>query len=169
MDNRWCGHGDSGDIFLRPGEFYFGGCDVRIRTLLGSCVAITMWHPQRRIGGLCHYPLAERRRREVGEGPDGRYAEKALLLIMHELEKYVSRPGDYVVKLFGGADQFPCRPKPNGGVPERDIDAGRRLLRHCGFTINTEHLRGTGHRNVVFDLASGGVWVKHSVSLLEAE
>ncbi|MBL8511280.1 MAG: chemotaxis protein CheD, partial [Betaproteobacteria bacterium] len=50
------------DIFLQPGEFYFGDADTRIRTLLGSCVSITMWHPTRRIGGMCHYMLPTRGR-----------------------------------------------------------------------------------------------------------
>src|SRR5439155_18563598 len=42
------------EIFLQPGEWYFGDADTRIRTLLGSCVAITMWHPRRCLGGMCH-------------------------------------------------------------------------------------------------------------------
>ena len=40
------------EIFLQPGDFYFGGADTRIRTILGSCVSITMWHPTRLIGGM---------------------------------------------------------------------------------------------------------------------
>jgi len=34
------------EIFLHQGEVYFGDRDTRIRTVLGSCVAITMWHPE---------------------------------------------------------------------------------------------------------------------------
>ena len=45
------------DVFLLPGEFHFGDQDDRIITLLGSCVAITLWHPEKRIGGMCHYML----------------------------------------------------------------------------------------------------------------
>lgn len=44
-------------VTLQPGEFHFGGANTRIQTLLGSCVAITLWHPIRRIGGMCHYML----------------------------------------------------------------------------------------------------------------
>jgi hypothetical protein len=48
-----------------------------LRTLLGSCVAITLWHPTRRIGGMCHFLLPERKRR-TNEPPDGRYGDEAV-------------------------------------------------------------------------------------------
>jgi chemotaxis protein CheD len=50
------------DIFLRPGDCYFGGQNTSIRTVLGSCVSMTFWHPQLRVGGMCHYMLPKRNR-----------------------------------------------------------------------------------------------------------
>ncbi len=44
-------------VVLRPGDFHFGGGHTRISTLLGSCVSITLWHPRRLIGGMCHYMM----------------------------------------------------------------------------------------------------------------
>ncbi len=38
------------DVFLQPGEHFVGDADCRIRTLLGSCVSITLWHATRRLG-----------------------------------------------------------------------------------------------------------------------
>ncbi|MDO8775427.1 MAG: chemotaxis protein CheD, partial [Burkholderiaceae bacterium] len=72
------------DIFLQPGEVYFGGRDTRIRTLLGSCVAITMWHPGMLAGGMCHYmlPGAPTGRRGA---LDGRYADEAMELMLCEI------------------------------------------------------------------------------------
>ena len=43
-------------ISLLPGELYFGQRHL-LKTLLGSCVAITLWHPQRQLGGMCHFLL----------------------------------------------------------------------------------------------------------------
>ena len=42
------------DVFLQPGDIHFGGADTRIRTVLGTCVAISLWHPVRQIGGMSH-------------------------------------------------------------------------------------------------------------------
>ncbi|MDX1678888.1 MAG: chemotaxis protein CheD, partial [Arsukibacterium sp.] len=49
------------DIFLQPGEFYFADEPCCIRTILGSCVAITMWHPRLKIGGMGHCMLPSRK------------------------------------------------------------------------------------------------------------
>ena len=73
------------EIFLQPGEFYFGDEKTRIRTLLGSCVAIVLWHPKLRIGGMCHYMLPHSPRERHGQPLDGRYAEDAMHMFMREL------------------------------------------------------------------------------------
>lgn len=152
------------DIFLQPGEFYFGDPETRIRTLLGSCVAITLWHPRLRIGGMCHYLLPMRRGRLPGAQPDGRYAEDAIKLFMDELHQSGSWQADYEVKMFGGGDQFPGHVKAGANsVHNNNIRAGRSLLKQHGFTIKAEHLGGTGHRNVIFDVWSGQVWMQHVV------
>ena len=42
------------EVYLPPGGFHFGDEDTRIRTLLGSCVAmITLWHPRFRASAAC--------------------------------------------------------------------------------------------------------------------
>lgn len=56
---------------LLAGQLYFGTQAGTVRTLLGSCVALVLWHPQRRIGAMCHYLLPGRQRRDGS--PDARF------------------------------------------------------------------------------------------------
>jgi chemotaxis protein CheD len=150
------------DIFLQPGDFYFGDHETRIRTLLGSCIAITLWHPRLRIGGMCHYLLPMHRGRAEKRELDGRYAEDAMMMFMHELHQSGTWAHDYEVKMFGGGNQFPAHHKTGPfTVPHTNIDIGRSLLKHHGFKIKAEHLGDTGHRNVIFDVWSGHVWLQH--------
>lgn len=148
------------DIFLQPGEFYFGERDTRIRTLLGSCVAITLWHAQRRIGGMCHYMLPTRRG-DRSEQPDGKYADEAVQLFQREIAASGTRAGDYQAKLFGGGQMFAAVP---GGhytdVSSKNMQAGRALLTGLGLHVTAEDLGGNGHRQIIFDIASGDVWVR---------
>lgn len=74
------------EIVLQPGEFFFGQDDTIIRTHLGSCVAITMWHPEQKRGGMCHYMLPSRGHND--DGLDGRYADEAIQLFINEISKY---------------------------------------------------------------------------------
>lgn len=150
------------DIFLNPGEFYFGNKETRIRTVLGSCVAITLWHPRLKIGGMCHYMLPSCNNCERRPKPDGRYADNAMELFLRELDKTNTQPADYEVKIFGGGDQFPDHVQRLViSLPCNNITIGRRLLTQYGFSITAEHLGGTGHRNLIFDVGSGEVWLKH--------
>jgi chemotaxis protein CheD len=160
------------DVVLEPGQFHFGANDLRIGTLLGSCVAITMWHPRFRVGGMCHYLLPSRGSRpsldEDGTAAedqpelDGRYGDEALEMFMREIERVGTFPEDYQAKLFGGGDQFPGQ--RTGGainVPARNVDAGQRLLADYGLQVSAKHVGGSGPRQIVLDLSNGHVWVRH--------
>jgi chemotaxis protein CheD len=148
------------DINLAPGEFYFGGGRKRIHTLLGSCVAITMWHPQRSIGGMCHYLLATRGLSQ--RLTQGHYADEAVQLFLHAIDKASTRPREYEVKLFGGGDMFHVQGQRAGliNVSHSNIERGAQLLLEHGFTIKSSDLGGTSHRKIYLELWNGDVWVQ---------
>ena len=152
------------EIFLQPGDFYFGDEKTRIRTLLGSCVAITLWHPKERIGGMCHYMLPQRPRHNHSHVLDGRYAEDAMQMFMNELRHSKTRPNEYQVKLFGGGSMFErlAHHKDNVDISQRNVEFGQNLIPQYGFKISGEDLGGKGHRNVILDVWNGDVWVKHA-------
>lgn len=147
-------------VVLKPGKFFFSDQPVRVSTLLGSCVAITMWHPRLRIGGICHFMLPYAMGREA-VGLEGKYADDALRLFLGRIRAHGTRPQDYQVRLFGGGRQI-CGLTADvaGSVGRRNIDAGRRLLGGNGFSICGEDLADSGYRKLVFDLAHGTVEVK---------
>ena len=149
------------DIFLQPGDFYFGDKNTRIRTLLGSCVSITLWHPKKHIGGMCHYMLPTNKRQKHNDQLDGKYAEDAMHLFMHEIKLAHTHPQEYEVKIFGGGNQFPTQDQRVFSVSDQNVAIGRKLLAQHGLAIKSEHMGGDGHRNIIFNLWSGDVWVKH--------
>lgn len=154
------------EIFLQPGDHYFGDRNTRIRTVLGSCVSITFWHPRLLVGGMCHYMLpsrdSERRSSVAGAWPDGRYADEAMELLMREIDAAGASHREYQVKLFGGGNMFPdARKKTDGHVGERNVEMARMLVTRHGFSCAAEHLGGIGHRNIIFDIWNGDVWVRH--------
>ncbi|MFI5841311.1 chemotaxis protein CheD [Catenuloplanes sp. NPDC051500] len=147
------------EVVLNPGEFYFGGADTRIHTLLGSCVSITLWHPRRQVGGMCHYMLPTRRLPGTLHRLDGRYADHAVRMFLHEIERQGTRPSEYVARMFGGGNQFPPAQR-RGRAPDiaRDnIAAGLALLDRHGFHLAETHLGGRGARRLTFDIATGDV------------
>ena len=149
-------------VFLNPGDFCFAGDGTRIRTLLGSCVSITLWHPRLHIGGMCHYMVPNRRRQADPHELDGRYADEAMQLFLRELDRCGTRPQEYEVKMFGGGNQFPGTPHVAAlDIPGDNVAVGLRLLEQYGFHLTSRHLGGQGPRHIVFDLSTGNVWLKH--------
>jgi chemotaxis protein CheD len=149
------------DVFLGPGDLYFGDASTRIRTLLGSCVAVTLWHPRARLGGMCHFVVPRRRDRGGDDPLSGHYADEAFALLLNEIRSTATRPQDYQVKMFGGGNQFSGRPDPTLDVAARNVEAGLELLALHELRLASMHLGGTGHRQVVLDVWSGDVWVRH--------
>lgn len=150
-------------VILNPGDYHFGGGHTRIATLLGSCVSITVWHPRRRIGGMCHYMLAERRvnaRHSTHDMLDGRYADDAMTLLIQDMVAAGSRPSEYEAKLFGGGNMFNIERKGDAmHVGFRNILRGRELLAANKISLVAEHVGGNGRRKLYMDLHSGHVWL----------
>ena len=154
------------EVFLQPGDYYFGGRDTRIRTLLGSCVSMTFWHPRLLVGGMCHYMLPKRGIKfSTGDwpAPDGHYADEAIALLLKEIDAIGASHREYQVKLFGGGNMFPDTHKNRmTHIGIQNVQAARRLAKQYGFSCVSEHLGDIGHRNVIFEVWSGDVWIKHS-------
>lgn len=148
-------------VFLNPGEYFVGDARHRIRTLLGSCVSITLWHPEKRIGAMSHFLLSERSSKVIGP-LDARYGKEALSLMLTDLARHGINPSDCLAKIFGGGDMFPQHSgMANAGqVGRRNGEAARGLLEAQGIRVSSESLFGVGHRKIMFDVNSGHVWAR---------
>jgi chemotaxis protein CheD len=144
------------DIVLMPGEMYFGGRAASIRTLLGSCLSITLWHPQKKIGGMCHFLLPARQRR-AGEALDGRYGDEAMEAMVDMLSLTGTRPSEYSAHLYGGADTMPDGGGLRFNVGERNIEQGWKLVDHYGFQLEGIDVGEDVPRTVTLTLATGEV------------
>ena len=146
------------EVYLKPGDFCFGDGQLRITTLLGSCISIILWHPLLAHGGMCHYMLPARRGAYVK--PDGKYGNEAMELFMLELKKRRTVPRQYEVKVYGGGNMFGS--SSNGmDVGRRNIEMAHELLNHHGFNVVDDHVGKFGHRKVAFDVWSGEVRLIH--------
>ncbi len=142
-----------GVITLLPGQMYFGA-GVKLKTLLGSCVALTLWHPARRIGGMCHYMLPSRARRG-GETLDGRYGDEAVEFMVQAIAKAGARTADFIAHLYGGADTMPDNSNFKFSVGERNIELGWSLVDRYGFQLDGVDVGDNVPRTVTLDIDTG--------------
>lgn len=147
------------DIFLQPGELFVADAGFQIRTILGSCVSITLWHPAARLGGLSHFLLPTRGKKVQEREWDGRYGDEALFLMIKDLNAAGVDHQQCQAKIFGGGNMFPGHSQASRiQVGLRNGEAARSLLQHHGIGVVTESLYGDGHRQIIFNVSNGEVW-----------
>lgn len=144
--------------YLKPGEIYFGDDAGVVRTLLGSCVAVTLWHARLGYGGMCHVVLPSA---TTGEGhADPRYAEGAMAYFLRCIHRVGTRCGDYEVGLYGGGVMFSGRSlTPQFDIGRRNVEAMEQQLRRHGFVLTDRRVGGGIYRSLSFDLRRGEVQV----------
>lgn len=142
------------DIFLLPGDYFVGDGQHRVRTVVGSCVAVTLWHPQQRVGAMAHFLLPGYQRRRSGQ-PSATYGVDAVPLMVDGLQRLNVPLRECQAKVFGGGAMF-------GELMRRDVgrqngDCALALLREQGIAVVSESLFGEGHRQVIFNVRNGDV------------
>ena len=146
------------EVYLQPGEIGAGDANHVFKTLLGSCVSITLWHPTRKIGAMSHFLLPTRGGASSGR-LDGRYADEAISLMWRHMLRLGAVPTECQAKIFGGGRMFSSEAQPGAiAVGRRNGDEARELLRARGIQVVAEDLFGYGHRKLVFDVSNGDVW-----------
>lgn len=150
-------------IFLYPGEFAFAGAGVHLHTLLGSCISITLWHPQKKIGGMCHFMLPEHPKvRALNNKPNGRYAPDAMALFRKAVTKQKTHITEYQAKIFGGGNMTRIAGENvDETIGTKNAAAAMQLLMQEGVEILVAHVGEFSYRRIVFDISTGAVWVKH--------
>lgn len=150
------------DIYLRPGEISFGKYNYRFRTLLGSCVAIVLWHPTLKIGGMSHTILPYKKvNQSIDSNLLGKYADQAIDYFESEAKKFKTLLSDYQAKLFGGANLLDSVSSQEFNIGEQNIHYIKLILQKKNIPIIAEDLGGNNHRKIYFTVWDGEVWLEN--------
>jgi chemotaxis protein CheD len=167
------------DIYLNPGEFSFGLSHYRIRTLLGSCVALILWHPEKKLGGMSHVILPSQKvEYSVDTKLPGKFADESMELFKKNAKLHRTDIKDYVAKIFGGAHLMSKsdpdsvyvseeernileKSKSRFNIGERNSIFIKELLDKEGIKLVSEHIGGYRHRKVFLTNWDGEVWMEN--------
>jgi len=142
---------------IEPGGLYFGEDEDIIYTLLGSCVAVTLWHPVKKIAAMCHAILPAVEENEYHH----RYADCAIDKLISEIKKYNTIASDYEVGVFGGGNMFPDIFKNNNAshsiVGDRNVEEVVGLLIRNNFHIKFKDVGGKVARRLTLIRETGEI------------
>jgi|GEM_PF-2115806 len=126
---------------------------------LGSCIALSFWCREPRVGLLCHIVLPASAAGLHG-GEPARFADLAVPGALHVLRRQYGIPPSRVsVKMTGGATLF-------GGtvgalaIGPRNVDAVNDALRAVGLASLAADTGGRLGRSVLLDVATGDLHVR---------
>lgn len=90
--------------YINPGDYVFGDFPEGVRTLLGSCVSIVLWHPARRLLGVTHILLPEGPK-SISKTAErcGYYADCAIRRLQDDMRARETEALEYVMALYGGS------------------------------------------------------------------
>ena len=148
-------------FFLKPGEMVVSCEPMLITTLLGSCVAVTMYHPRLRLGAICHALLPSCRREEHCNRQDaGKYVQCAIALMLEQFNARGVLNGEIEAKLFGGSDMFDAAEGSHLSVGRQNLEMALSVLDQAAIRVLTRDLGGPRGRKIIFHTDTGEVFLK---------
>jgi chemotaxis protein CheD len=152
-------------IYLKPGEAHFGTEPSRVVTVLGSCVAIIMFHRHTRIGAICHAVMptyvATKKKRPPAEDVL-QYVDSSVEWMLKGFETIGINAGDLEVKIFGGSEIFYDSKKyeTSISVGRKNIEAALKAIHDKKLKLKAWNVGGNKGRKVIFYTDTGEVFTK---------
>lgn len=124
---------------------------------LGSCIGISMYDPQAKVGGLLHIMLPDSKQSRASENP-AKFADTGLPLMLGDLLQLGASRSRLVAKMAGGAQMFAFANATDiMRVGLRNAEAAKKILQELKIRLVAEDTGGTYGRTVQIDLETGSI------------
>jgi chemotaxis protein CheD len=124
-----------------------------VNTVVGVCVAVSLWDSKRRFGAMNHflYPKVTDPARATPQ-----YGNVATIELVNMMEKAGSRRADLIAQVLGGG-----RPRPATGpdVGAENVAVALEVLERKSIHIGSRDTGGSMGRKISFDTGTGHLMV----------
>ncbi|MDY4696609.1 chemotaxis protein CheD [Selenomonas montiformis] len=127
---------------------------------LGSCIGISLYDPQAKVGGLLHIMLPDSTQARPTDNP-AKFADTGLPLMLQKVLDLGASRSRLVAKMAGGAQMFAFANATDiMRVGARNAEAAKKILQDMNIRLIAEDTGGTYGRTVQIDLETGVYKVK---------
>lgn len=119
---------------------------------LGSCIGLTLYSPEQKIGAMVHIMLPESSGRS--DRP-GKYADTAIPLLLNELSAQGVRKNTLIARMAGGATMFEAF-SASMNIGQRNITKVKEILSEQNLRLISEDVGGKMGRSVYFTPQENG-------------
>ncbi len=129
---------------------------------LGSCIALSLWDPRTKVGGLAHFMLPSG---PANEGSPVKFIDTGLDVYLKTMEAKGAVPNRCVIKAAGAAAMLMV----GGGlaIGKRNAETMQTALAQRGLTLTATALGGNAGRTVQLDVGDGRFLIKSLSSVTE--
>lgn len=143
--------------YLYPSALFASKEPHLVDTILGSCVAVCLYDPILKLGGINHYMLPLWN----GNGlASPKYGNIAIEKLVEQLLSYGSNRSNLQAKIFGGGEVVDTT-NNMFRIGERNIETAEKMLREFGIKIIGKSVGGNNGRKIRFNTHTGVVLMKH--------
>jgi chemotaxis protein CheD len=128
---------------------------------LGSCVAVFMFDPVAKIGGVLHILLP---RAPAKTTVIAKYADTGVRKLHEDVLAKGAKKERLRAKIVGGAQMFPNLNITVNDIGKDNVLEAKKALKSLGVIVISEDTHGNRGRSAVFDLETGRVSVKMAFS-----
>jgi chemotaxis protein methyltransferase CheR len=141
------------------GEVKASAEPLKVTTLLGSCVAVCLYDPKTRIGGMNHFMLPCNHTADV---QCATYGVHAMELLINEIMKLGGDRRRLTAKIFGGGDVLGKRITDNPGmtIGEQNIQFALGFLEKDRIPVIAKDLGGMTGRQIQFLTHTGQAFMR---------
>jgi chemotaxis protein CheD len=133
--------------------------DILVAYGLGSCVAVSMVDPRRKVSGLIHCVLPLRERSSDPFSP--KYVDSGVEGLLDAMVRRGANPTRLVVKIVGGANMLtPFAIGHSFDIGTRNIQTAHQVLDRLHINITREDVGGHTGRTVRLYVSTGRVTVR---------
>lgn len=138
------------DVRIGIGELVVSKSPAVVRTLVGSCVGVTLYDPLRKVGGMAHIVHPESNGRV---DQPGKYGDTAIRELLRNLNGLGAEQRRLVAKYAGGAkmlNAFSSNP-----IGDLNVEMIERILTQFSIPILGKDCGGKNGRRLTLDLTLG--------------
>jgi chemotaxis protein CheD len=143
--------------FLHPGQMCVSSEPCTVTTIVGSCVAVCLWDPILRNGGVIHYILGQ----WDGTGqPSCRYGDVAIDMLVNKMVELGSCRNKLQAHVFGGACMFESLREHAHALSTMNVEIALTMLAKYQIKVLTKQVWGRKGRKVVYQTSDGSFTVR---------
>ncbi|MDD3051675.1 MAG: chemotaxis protein CheD [Candidatus Cloacimonetes bacterium] len=134
--------------------------DIIVTYSLGSCVAIVLYEPVKKLGGMIHIMLPDSTIERDSKINPYKYVDTGVPVLFKTLLQMGATRSNIITKVIGGSSVMDKHKFFNIG--ERNYVAVRKILWRNNILIKGEDVGGSKSRTVRLEMATGKVTVSNA-------